>query len=43
MNKDAGQLPPEKPAAFWNRVYMAVVITAILVIAALWVFSRYFR
>lgn len=32
----------EKPNAFWNRVYLAVVITTVFVIAALWTFSRYF-
>lgn len=32
----------EKPNAFWNRVYLAVVITTVLVIAALWTFSLYF-
>ena len=32
----------EKPDSFWNRVYLAVVVTTILVIAALWAFTRYF-
>ena len=32
----------EKPDSFWHRVYLAVVVTTILVIAALWAFSRYF-
>jgi hypothetical protein len=32
----------EKPNSFWNRVYFAVVVTTILVIAALWTFTRYF-
>jgi len=32
----------EKPNAWWNRVYLAVVITTVLVITALWLFSRYF-
>jgi len=32
----------EKPNEFWNRVYFAVMITTVLVIAALWAFSRYF-
>jgi len=32
----------EKPDSFWNRVYLAVVVTTIIVIAALWAFSRYF-
>lgn len=42
MDTDAKQPPPEKPTAFWNRVYIAVVITTIIVIALLWTFSRYF-
>lgn len=32
----------EKPDSFWNRVYFAVVVTTIFVIAALWAFTRYF-
>jgi hypothetical protein len=32
----------EKPDAFWYRVYAAVIVTTVLVIAALWAFSRYF-
>jgi len=32
----------EKPDAFWYRVYAAVIITTILVIAALWAFSLCF-
>jgi hypothetical protein len=32
----------EKPGAFWRRVYFAVIVTTILVIAALWAFSRHF-
>ena len=32
----------EKPDSFWNRVYLAVVITTIFVIAALWAFTEYF-
>lgn len=32
----------EKPNEFWNRVYLTVVVTTILVIAVLWSFSRYF-
>jgi hypothetical protein len=33
---------PEKPDAFWYRIYAAVIVTTILVIASLWAFSRYF-
>ena len=32
----------EKPDSFWHRVYLAVVVTTILVIAALWAFTRFF-
>ena len=36
------EYPEEKPAAFWNRIYVAVVITTFVVITLLWAFSRYF-
>jgi len=36
------QLIEEKPDSFWYRVYWAVAVTTIFVIAALWMFSRYF-
>jgi hypothetical protein len=32
----------EKPASFWNRVYIAVVGVTVVVITALWAFSKYF-
>ncbi|HXG85256.1 MAG TPA: hypothetical protein VNI84_14640 [Pyrinomonadaceae bacterium] len=32
----------ELPDAWWYRVYLAVIITTILVISALWTFTRYF-
>lgn len=32
----------ELPDSWWYRVYLAVIITTILVIAALWTFSLYF-
>lgn len=32
----------ELPDSWWYRVYMAVIITTILVISALWTFSKYF-
>jgi hypothetical protein len=32
----------EKPDAWWYRIYAAVIATTVLVIAALWAFSRYF-
>jgi hypothetical protein len=36
------EITAEKPNAFWHRVYLAVVITTVLVIAALGLFSYYF-
>lgn len=32
----------ELPDSWWHKVYVAVVITTIVVISALWAFSRYF-
>ena len=32
----------ELPDEWWYRVYVAVIITTVLVIAALWAFSKYF-
>ncbi len=32
----------EKPDSFWRNVYIAVAVTNLLVIAALWAFSRHF-
>ncbi|HSK73024.1 MAG TPA: hypothetical protein VK892_15095 [Pyrinomonadaceae bacterium] len=32
----------DKPNAFWYRVYAAVIVTTVLVIAGLWLFSLYF-
>ena len=32
----------EKPNTFWNKVYVAVVITTFVVITSMWAFSRYF-
>ncbi len=43
METNAKQSSAEKPTALWNRVYIAVVFWTILVIAALWAFSRYFE
>lgn len=36
------QARPEKPSAFWTRVYISVIVVNIIVIALLWAFSRYF-
>jgi hypothetical protein len=32
----------ELPDAWWYRVYLGVIITTVLVISALWAFSRFF-
>jgi hypothetical protein len=32
----------ERPSAFWNRVYIAVVATTVVVVTLLWAFSKYF-
>jgi hypothetical protein len=32
----------ELPDSWWYRVYLGVIITTILVISALWAFSRFF-
>lgn len=32
----------ELPDSWWYRVYVAVIITTVLVISALWAFSKYF-
>lgn len=32
----------ELPDSWWYRVYLVVIITTVLVILALWVFSYYF-
>jgi hypothetical protein len=34
---------PERPDAFWNRVYKGVVISTFVVVTALWAFGKYFR
>ncbi len=35
--------PEEQEYAHWNRVYLAVIIVTIAVIAALWLFSKSFE
>jgi hypothetical protein len=42
ISPNMNEYPEEKPAAFWNRVYIAVVVTTVIVITLLWAFSRYF-
>jgi hypothetical protein len=32
----------ELPDEWWYRIYLAVIVTTIIVISALWAFSRYF-
>ncbi|HLM02396.1 MAG TPA: hypothetical protein VK400_15195 [Pyrinomonadaceae bacterium] len=39
---EPNRIPEEKPDSWWNRVYGAVMATTVLVITALWFFSRYF-
>lgn len=34
---------PEMPDRFWKKIYIAVMITTVVVISTLWAFSRYFR
>jgi hypothetical protein len=42
MDKQKEQVP-ERPDAFWNRVYVGVVIATFVVVTALWAFSKYFK
>ncbi|MCC7307909.1 MAG: hypothetical protein IT173_10100 [Acidobacteria bacterium] len=43
MHEMSDKVPStERPDAFWHRVYFAVVIVTVVVIGALWVFSKYF-
>lgn len=42
MNEAKGPTP-EMPDQFWRKIYVAVVITTVIVITALWAFGRYFR
>jgi hypothetical protein len=39
---DPGSNSDEIDEFEWKRIYAAVIVTTILVIAALWSFSRYF-
>ena len=41
--QDTNNREPESSDGFWIKVYSAVVATTIVVIAALWAFSTYFR
>ena len=42
MNTENTDAPTEKPDAFWRKVYIAVVITTVVMVTLLWAFSRYF-
>ena len=44
MDKDMpeGEIDIERPGTFWRKIYLAVIINTVLVIAALWLFSLYF-
>jgi len=42
MENEKKQIP-ERPDAFWNRVYAGVVVSAFVVVTALWAFGKYFR
>lgn len=42
MNEIEEEAAAEKPNRFWYRVYLAVIVTTVLVIAALGLFSFYF-
>jgi len=42
MHKTEEKAATEKPNAFWYRVYLAVIVTTVLVIAALRFFSFYY-
>jgi len=33
---------PGKPDEFWRRVYLAVIAVTVIVVTALWSFTRYF-
>ncbi|MGI8545269.1 MAG: hypothetical protein ACR2MD_17555 [Aridibacter sp.] len=41
-NNEIEKINDELPDSWWYRVYFAVIINTILVIAALWAFTEYF-
>lgn len=43
MTERNGDYPNERPAAFWRKVYYAVIVNTFVVVTGLWAFSRYFR
>ncbi len=44
MNDETSKIEPvkERPDAFWRKVYFAVIVSTVVVIAALWSFSEHF-
>lgn len=42
MDETEKEITAEKPNSWWYRVYLAVIVTTVLVIAALRLFSFYF-
>lgn len=32
----------ELPDAWWHKIYVAVIVSTVVVISALWAFSKYF-
>jgi len=45
LNDAASQPPPtvERADAWWYRIYFAVIVFTMLVLALLWSFTRYFQ
>ncbi|MDQ3714148.1 MAG: hypothetical protein M3388_18285 [Acidobacteriota bacterium] len=41
-NVEQIEVVEELPDSWWYRVYLGVIITTVLVISALWAFSRFF-
>lgn len=42
MKDESDDIQIERPGSFWSRVYIAVVITTVVVIATLYGFMKYF-
>lgn len=42
MKDESDDIQIERPDSFWSRVYIAVVITTVVVIATLYGFMKYF-
>jgi hypothetical protein len=41
-NLEPNEKVEELPDEWWHKVYLSVIVTTVLVLAALWAFSRYF-